>query len=968
METLDFLANLIEGLAVLAVLSAVIAILEPRHWTFGQQSVRDAALGLLFGVVILIVVIHPIALPIGATFDPRGGPAILAGVFAGPIGAAIAAAMGAAGRYYIVGGPFALGGAVGFLLYGGFGVLVWLLLRRGRLALSWRSLLAIGAVGTVAVLPAFFVSADAATAVQIIRSAGVILLANNMAGTLIVGLLVLFARRYVEMRQTLEARQLEDAKLSIVARKTTNTVIITNACGYVEWVNEGFTNLTGYQREDVIGRKPGELLQGPGTDLETVRYMSERLADGQGFDVEVLNYRKTREPFWAEIRCQPIEEPGEPLRFIAIESDVTRKREALDRANRAEQTLRTAIDSIEDAFVLFDAEDRLQLANSKYKEYYPESADLLEPGARFEDIIRIGAERGQYAEAEGRIDDWLAERMAAHLSGDRQIEQKLGDGRWLKISERRTPDGGIVGFRVDVTELKAAQEAAEAANRAKSEFLASMSHEIRTPMTGVVGLADLLLDEDLTPNSKDKVLRIKDAADALLRIINDILDLSKLEAGKLNIERIDFQPKPLIEDVVDLFRRTCPVTKAGKLEIVCEIDADLPSNLRGDPTRLRQILINLVGNAVKFTDAGSVTVTAMCGQEETPTAIDFRVSDTGIGISEAVLPRLFDDFTQADASISRNYQGTGLGLSICKRLVTLMGGEIGVNSRFGKGSTFWFNVPFERSTEIAPPAAGLVPAAVKESPPLSILLAEDTELNRMIIEAIVAKLGHSTTCVDDGAEAVAAVAANDYDLVLMDVRMPKMSGPEATRQIRRMAGPKADIPIIAVTADIMEENRRQYFEAGMTALVSKPIDPEELATAIDRVATQSTEVSVPSGTDGVAVDLASDAAAIRLTPAQFAPLVAGFVNRYTNADAQLREMIAAGRRDDASRLAHEIAGIAGNLGAERLSVLASDLEVLLETDGNADPTPMVQAFSRTLTSTIKSMSPDMLDELTPPAV
>lgn len=955
---MDLLADFTESLALLAALSAAIAFLQPLHRSVGHRMLRDAGLGVLFGVVILVVIVHPITLPNGATFDPRGGPAILAGVFAGPVGAAVAAAMGAAGRYYIVGGPFALGGAVGFLLYGGFGVGVWWLLQRGALVLTWRSLLAVGTLGTIIVLPAFFVSVDPATALQVIRSAGAILLVNNLASTLIVGGLVLVARRYLDMSRALAERRLEDAKLSLVARKTTNTVIITDATGRIEWVNEGFTRATGYQVDEVIGSKPGHLLQGPDTDPETVRHMSERLAKAQGFEVEILNYTKAGVPYWVEIRCQPIEEPGEPLRFIAIETDITRKKEALDRANRAEQTLLTAIESIEDAFVLFDADDRLLLANSKYKEYYPESADLLEPGMRFEDIIRIGAERGQYAEAVGRIDEWVAQRMEAHLSGERGVEQKLNDGRWLKVSERRMPDGGIVGFRVDVTELKNAREAAESASRVKSEFLASMSHEIRTPMTGVMGLADLLLDDDLAPTSKDKVLRIKDATNALLGIINDILDLSKLDARKLEIERIDFELKPLIEDVVALFRQTCPAGKIDRLEIAGEIDANLPRSLRGDPTRLRQILINLVGNGVKFTEEGSVRVTATCTPGDTTPMMTFRVSDSGIGIAKDVLPRLFEDFTQADASISRNYHGTGLGLAICKRLVTLMGGEIGVESETGAGSTFWFTIPFEAVADAdlspaAPPAAK--PAGRRR--PLSILVAEDAELNQMIIESIVAKLGHRTTCVADGAEAVAAVASGDYDLVLMDVRMPIMSGPDATRQIRRMAGPKAGIPIIALTADVMEENRRSYFEAGMAAFVPKPINPDELADAIDRAAAASAGGGSASA-DGDAFDLATVAAEIQLTPTQLAPLIDGFLSRYATAGVRLRDMIAAGRREEASRLVHEIAGIAGNLGASRLGTLAAELEVVLQTDVNTDPTPMVEAFSRTLDSTVRGMCAD----------
>lgn len=377
------------------------------------------------------------------------------------------------------------------------------------------------------------------------------------------------------------------------------------------------------------------------------------------------------------------------------------------------------------------------------------------------------------------------------------------------------------------------KERAEASERSKSEFLASMSHEIRTPMTGVMGFADMLLDSPLRPEDREKVIKIKGATQQLLTIINDILDLSKLDAGRLSIEHLDFNIRSAVDEVLDLVRERARVKN---LSLDVDFPDDIDVGVHGDPTRFRQILINLVGNAVKFTHTGGITVRARQPGEGEERFFEFRVIDTGIGISPENQKRLFSDFSQADASISRHYEGTGLGLAISKRLVELMGGEIWVESEEGKGSQFCFRLPFEKAKS---DVTGLVrhhaAAHFETTRPLNILVAEDNKLNQRIIVATLDKFGHKATVVDNGEQAVDQAGQGDYDLILMDIRMPEMSGPDATRVIRARDDHVADIPIIALTADAMEEHIRGYLDAGMNACVTKPIDRAALVTTINEV-------------------------------------------------------------------------------------------------------------------------------------
>ena len=518
-------------------------------------------------------------------------------------------------------------------------------------------------------------------------------------------------------------------------------------------------------------------------------------------------------------------------RAMEIESLETEKRNLREIAE-ARTRLTDAIESISEGFSLYDEDDKLVIFNSKYKNNFAADSDIIKAGTTFETIARTAAERGKIDGADGSHETWLAERIAQHRSASSTHIQHRSDGRWIQVSERKTAEGGVVATYADITELKqreaelaTARDAADAANQTKSSFLANMSHELRTPLNAIIGYSEILQEDAADKGDKEPIgdlQKIESAGRHLLGLINNILDLSKIEAGKMDvfIEPVDITA--LVKEVVSIVK---PLTDKNEnvVEVICPADI---GSFRSDQTKIKQCLLNLMSNASKFTSKGTLTLAVA---REGDSQVRFGVSDTGVGMTDEQLGRLFQAFSQADASTTKRFGGTGLGLAITKHFCTMLGGDVTVESTPGKGSTFIIRLPDQGVAPAALESPAPAPAVKAADGRATVLVVDDDPSVRGLLAKTLEKEGYRVISAGNGVEALALAREHRPQAITLDVLMPQMDGWGALKELKADAELR-DIPVIMVT--VLNE-RGMAIPLGAADFVTKPVDRQRL-TAILR--------------------------------------------------------------------------------------------------------------------------------------
>ena len=612
-------------------------------------------------------------------------------------------------------------------------------------------------------------------------------------------------------------------------------IVVSSEGWRFEYVNPAFARMVGRMPKELIGRSMDELIH-PHDRPILIQARSRRQA-GETSSYEARLIRSDGCVFPVQVTGTPRWQDGKFFGSIVAVTDLTERKRFEDELKKREAENRLLLDSIPDSIFLLDKE-------GNFLDYRtPNSSILYAPAELFmgknihsimpQDLVELTMNNLEMARQSGKM---------------QVFEYQLPANGEIKHFEARInlfEGGDFLALVRDVTERKRsdemlwkAKEEAEAAAKAKSEFLANMSHEIRTPLNAVIGLTGLLLDTDLTPEQRNYLEIVRNSSDSLLSVINDILDFSKIDGGMMELEHSPFDLRRCIESTMDLM-----VTRVAEKGLVLKVvlDDQLPTMLVGDASRLRQVLANLLSNAVKFTDKGFVEVSVRGNAIPEGFELRFDVLDTGIGMPQDKLDRLFMPFSQIDSSITRRYGGTGLGLAISKRLVGMMGGMIWAKSNPGVGSTFTFTIkvklpcmqPVQHEVkdlkpDIKPPIEGHFQQAL----PLSILLAEDNAVNQMVLLQMLRKIGYQADLASNGFDVLAALDRQAYDVVLMDIQMPDMDGFEATRRILARF-PKMKRPrIIALTAHALNGDRERCLKAGMDGYLSKPVKIEDLQSAL----------------------------------------------------------------------------------------------------------------------------------------
>jgi len=611
-------------------------------------------------------------------------------------------------------------------------------------------------------------------------------------------------------------------------------VLVNNHSGQIVFANKEAADNSGYSSKELIRMKVQDL-EPNFTDYKVWRDYLKELKHNDHIISEGLSYRKDGSTLPVETNSQLLKIGAHEF-IVSFTRDITERKKTEGILLQRQNQLRSFVEAAPAAIAMFDQE-MCYLAVSKQwlKDYnLSEDGDIM--GKKFYDILPHASKKWEKIfskSLKGHIEKKAEEKIT--LSQDTEAWIKWEVRPWYNISQEIE---GFIMFTEDITaqkkqaeELRIAKEKAEEASRAKEQFLANMSHEIRTPMNAILGMARLLSRSELTEQQSMYQDAIKASADNLLVIINDILDISKIEAGKLNFESVGFNLALLVHNTCTTNRYRAEEKGVG---LFYEVDRRINNILIGDPTRLIQVFNNLVSNAIKFTDEGIVEIECrLIESTETNNKIDFRIIDTGIGIDADKVNNIFDSFSQGDESISRKYGGTGLGLTISKRLVSMFGGELKVNSKKSIGTTFYFtlNLPVGEESDLEPTKDTEQKDIRLDD--INILLAEDHDINQYLATTLLEEWGANVDIAENGKEAVDSFLKNDYDLILMDIQMPVVGGIEATRIIRKQH--KSKIPIIALTANAIKGDSERYLNAGMDGYVSKPFEPAELLNQIVKV-------------------------------------------------------------------------------------------------------------------------------------
>jgi hypothetical protein len=618
-------------------------------------------------------------------------------------------------------------------------------------------------------------------------------------------------------------------------------VSITDVDGNILYANDLFCAVSGYARDELLGRNH-RLINANHHPQAFFANLWQTISAGKVWRGEIRNRHKNGELYWVSATIVPLlGGDGRVAQYIAIRTDITERKAIEAELEDQLRFVEVLLEATPTALYLKDRSGHFVRFNRAFETLIGiDRSDWI--GKTVFDVSDADAAAREHEQDQQLIETGQAQTFEAAFVQRQTGEPGEGLYRKAPITNAAGEVLGLVGNIVDITDrsrletaLRRATRHAEAASRAKSEFLANMSHEIRTPMNGVMGMTELALDTQLDPVQREYLEVAKSSAQSLMVILNDILDFSKIEAGKLDIESVAF---PCTEVISDTLKALRPRAAQKGLSLSLEVTARVPLRVRSDPGRLRQILTNLCDNAIKFTQQGGVVVKV----DAVPLAegrleLQLAVQDSGIGIPADKQRRIFEAVSQADSSITRQFGGTGLGLTICSRLATLMGGRIWIESEPQHGSIFHVSLAVLPAAD--PEPTGPVDGPGQDDMPLRrpawrVLLVEDNPVNQMVASIMLRKWGHTVETAENGERAVALVAAQTWDLVLMDVQMPVMGGMEASRLIRSQEAPGTRVPIIAMTANAMDSDRDDCLAAGMDAHLAKPFSAQTLQGLMDR--------------------------------------------------------------------------------------------------------------------------------------